>query len=917
GAEGPARTPSVTYPDPAPKPNSIKDVTVEKYKDRLDKIYDGPGATKTRNNPAAYTEIFNQGANQIKVLLLDDDVIRVRVGPGGVYGNDLSRHIDVVTSVVMTDDMWPGATYTTDTATAGKTVFNTSKMIIEVIHSPLTVSIYDVDGNPYIKNWVIDFTTQNANWRSNSDTTNGMRREADGGVSTYQQSAHATFPDAVSARWDKPTSEIFYGFGDVRSTINKGGNGTTATSTMIFAYNSDSDYHQSPQDRGYKVVPMYMSNKGYGVFLNNYSPSRWDLGATSVPYNQITPAAAGAGYTQVMAGVGEMDLYIFGGYNPGGGTNFARISDSYTQLTGRPAMLSKSELGFHQGGAANFQSPGFAVGVAEKMREINMPLDSIYFDDYDRDNTASAYTPEFVSRMLHKYNTKITFGCGMPYETDVGGNSRVYNLLDNMSDGKKGYLVSGVNESGFPAFGERVVYWPNWVWNATEIDFFSNEASDIDWDVVYKALYTAGATAGMNDFGELDYVPRGPKVYFPSQGVGPGYPSVQEAASIYGLAFFEQMVTRGAAFNGSRWNGMPRTGHAGTQRYGNTFTGDSTASFSTTSDGGGLLQNIYEILNMSMSGFSNTGTGGIGGWMGNPNAATLDRLITRWAQAEAFLPFAMIHGDMGGDSAGLSSSRLLFNRSVEVQDRVRVALDRRYQMLPYYYSLMYEAHTTGKPIIRPLVYETNGEAGTETQTTQFFVGSGLMAAPVLVDNATSSNIYLPSGTWVDGNDKHTTYAGGRSITYTLGANATTALDAVPFFYKAGAIMTTGPKMQYTSEKPLNPLTIDYFPSTDKTSFTLFEDDGEIGYEKDQYCLTELTGQKTIYGVKFTINQRETHGGYDPVPGGRNIEVNIRLIDQNPKSVTVNGVPYAFSYDEDTATVKLMIADDAAEKVIVI
>jgi len=749
-------------------------------------------------------QTFSENGNEIRVVLLAEDVVRIRVGSNGHFPNDYNPYF----AVVKTDDMWRGAI----DLDPNPNIINTGAMQIHVSYNPMTLNIFDGNGNVLIEDWVIDFTTQEADWVLGDD-------------------------------------ENVFGFGDVRSSINK-------REMRIETRNSDTIFHFDQANTGYKVIPMYWSSRGYGVFLHNTWPGVFDFGLTTE--DRINISANG----------GEMDFYFFAG------PEFTNIVDNYTRLTGRPAMLPRWVLGFHQGGASNRTSQNYAIYIAQNMRANNLPIDVIFYDDY----WPSIFTPQFICRMNNEFNVEISIGLGMPYDAE---GSRIWNRLNDLDPNG---LIVGLD--GLP-----VLYDPNSFggFGRTEFDFFSDIVSDTVFDTVWRAPLQAGAWNGMLDFGEMDYVPDPENTFFPS--FDPPR-TVAEMANVYSLIYFEQLVTRAAALRNSRYVGMPRAGWAGSQRYGWTFTGDSAPEWGGSN---GLQANLRSVLNLTMSGFSNVGTDA-GGWTG----AATNTLFARWFQVSMFMPYAAIHS---------LESPTIFGRHAGVMDIARDALNRRYQFLPYMYSLMFHAHMTGTPMIRTLAFETNAAPGTERINNQFFFGSSIMVAPFVTIND-SREIFFPEGTWVCGNDFITVFQGNTIVEYFA------PLEKVPFFYKAGAIVPSGPIMQFTSELPLNPLTIDYIPSHLQTSFVLFEDDGIMGFENETYSTTEFTGIKTDNVITFTIAERNTRGSFDP--GDRNIELRFRQIPEGSHIVTVNGEEISnFNYDPETKTLSFFIEDTAHEKIITV
>ena len=756
--------------------------------------------------PTTFT--ISEGHNQVKVVLLADDVIRIRIGPQGSFPND--RNPEYV--VIKPDSHWPGA----GNRSADPDSIDTGKLKVAFKHNPLRLRVDDSRGHALIEDYRIDFSR----------------------------------PKAV---WALHEGEHIYGFGDKKNDIDKRG-------TLMDIWNVDTDYQdQTTGLMGYKSIPMYWSSAGYGLYLHNWWRSRFDIGQFN------------SGRITITADGGEMDFYLF--YGP----SFRRIVDHYTELTGRPALLPKWAFGYHQGGAENDQSSQWALNIASNMRKRRLPIDVIYYDDVD----PATFTRAFAETMWNDFHVRITVGFGMPWAYE---NSIQWASLAKLNP--KGMIV---DENGKP-----VVHQGNGIGRAfSEIDFFNPAASDVTFDAVWAGPLQNGVWNGMLDFGELDYVPDPANTFFP-YFTSPRR-SVEEMHNIYALVYFQQLMSRAANYvagikTKSRMIGYCRPGTAGSQRYGWTSTGDSEPTFA------GLETHTKGVLNLVMSGYSDVGYD-IGGWMG----IAPDDVYARWFQAGMFNPFAWAHGE--GDHAP-------YIRSRDIIDICRTALERRYELLPYIYSLNFESSQNGCPMIRALPFETDCESGTENINDEWFLGPFILVAPVL-DSRNSRNVFLPSGQWVDYSDGKTLCEGGKTIAYAAG------LEKIPVFIKSGAIIPMGPAMQFSSEKPLDPLTLDIYPGPRASTFTLFEDDGIYGYEQGQYCTTKYDCAEADGRVTVTIHARDAHGGFAPPTRGYFLKIHGRRAPKYSVELNKKALAAGWNYAVNENLVTVEIADDGGENVVVI
>jgi maltase-glucoamylase len=112
------------------------------------------------------------------------------------------------------------------------------------------------------------------------------------------------------------------------------------------------------------------------------------------------------------------------------------------------------------------------------------------------------------------------------------------------------------------------------------------------------------------------------------------------------------------------------------------------------------------------------------------------------------------------------------------------ALQIRYTLLPYYYTLFYKAHTQGSTVIRPLFHEYPTDRITLDLFLQFLIGPNIMIAPVTDDGARQVQIYIPSSHWYN-------YYSGARIPYEKQFFVAPApLNTIPILLRGGAIIPT-------------------------------------------------------------------------------------------------------------------------------
>jgi alpha-glucosidase len=236
----------------------------------------------------------------------------------------------------------------------------------------------------------------------------------------------------------------------------------------------------------------------------------------------------------------------------------------------------------------------------------------------------------------------------------------------------------------------------------------------------------------------------------------------------------------------------------------------------------------------------------VGGFIGRGNG----ELLTRAYQISFLAPFCRNHKVIDG----YDQEPWRFGKYYE--DLIRQYLKLRYQLLPFLYTTLEEAHRTGVPLFRPLVLNYQDDSNTYNLDDQFMIGNDLLVAPVVKPDVTRRSVYLPRGTWYDywTNKK---YEGGTMV------SVEAPLETVPMFVRAGAILPSGPAMNYTGEKPQDPISFNIYPDeAGAASGTLYEDDGLTpAYKQDAFRRTTVNVKRA--GVGYVVTTSAPVGSYRP------------------------------------------------------
>jgi len=192
--------------------------------------------------------------------------------------------------------------------------------------------------------------------------------------------------------------------------------------------------------------------------------------------------------------------------------------------------------------------------------------------------------------------------------------------------------------------------------------------------------------------------------------------------------------------------------------------------------------------------------------------------------------------EFGGDASPAYKAELKFDRI-------------RYRLLPYLYSLAGAVTHEGGTMMRALVMDFPADTNVFNIGDQYLFGPALLVNPVTSYQARSRPVYLPAtaGGWYD-------FWNGQWLPGAQNIDAPAPYDAIPIYVRAGSIIPSGPEIQYTGEKPADPITLFVYAGTDG-GFTLYEDDGlTYNYEHGAFARIPIRWDDARHTL--TIGERE-------------------------------------------------------------
>ena len=488
---------------------------------------------------------------------------------------------------------------------------------------------------------------------------------------------------------------------------------------------------------------------------------------------------------------------------------------AYRHLTGDSPLMPEWELGFWQC-KERYASQEELLGVAKRLRDLKVPVDGIIQDwQYwpPGTNTWGSHLfdtnrypdPVAMFKQLHDehYHTLISVWA----KFDLGSeNSKELNAV--------GGMFTNVTSYAFPP-GHGQWYDP-----------FATVGRQTYWKQMRDQLFAKGADGWWLDAPEPEIGNMAFRTYKTPEG--PGYTVYNAYPLMHSMGIYQGQR---AATDQRRVVILTRSAYAGQQRNSAiTWSGDIQGTWQV------LKNQIPAGLNLSMSGipYWNTDTGGFFGnraaGNGRPDNPQYDELFSRWFQFSAFCPMFRVHG-----SYGLNPGKEFWRFPENTQQVLRTYLDLRYRLLPYLYSTAWQVTSEGSPFMRPLVVDFAKDPQVIGIGDQYLFGPAIMVTPVSTAGATNCSVYLPAAgaPWYNFWTGETSPAGQRVET-------AAPVETLPLFVKPGAIVPMGPFLQYSSEKPADPIELRIYRGANG-KFTLYEDQGDTyDYEKGKYATIPIS-----------------------------------------------------------------------------
>ena len=523
----------------------------------------------------------------------------------------------------------------------------------------------------------------------------------------------------VRERLSLDIGEVIYGLGERFGPVVRNGQ-------RVDIWNADGG---TASEQAYKNVPFYVSNRGYGVLVNDPGPVSFEVGSEAVESVQFSVPGE------------SLEYFIIAGPTP------AEVIDRYTRLTGRPTTVPAWSYGLWL--STSFTTDydeetvtSFVAGMADR----GIPLSVFHFDCFWMRGfqwTDFMWDPDVFpdpEGMLERLRDRELHICVWinPY---IAQESVLFDEAK-----AAGYLLRRVDGAVWQSDG--------WQAGMGIVDFTNPDATRWFQDKL-RALLAQGVDSFKTDFGE-----RIPTDVVYADGSDP-----LRMHNLYAQRYNEAVME---VLTDVRGEGdavvFARSATTGGQSLPVHWGGDSTSTYDS------MAETLRGGLSLAWSGFA-FWSHDIGGFEGMPDPG----VFKRWLQFGLLSSHSRLHA-----STTYRVPWAFDDESVEV---ARAFTELKLRLMPYLYGLGEVAARTGAPLLRPMAFEFPEDPATEHLDRQYLLGPDLLVAPVFRGDGTVP-FYLPQGTW------HHLLT-GEAVEGGRWRTETHDFLSLPLYVRAGAVIPTG------------------------------------------------------------------------------------------------------------------------------
>ncbi|WP_153464426.1 TIM-barrel domain-containing protein [Sediminibacillus terrae] len=523
--------------------------------------------------------------------------------------------------------------------------------------------------------------------------------------------------------WYTPENENFYGFGERYNSIEQRGE-----IIDCYVYNQ----YRDQGTRTYIPIPFYMTNRGYGCYVDTAMYTLFDLAASLKDKTTWTFAQNN--------NVQETTVHFYFG-------DYKQQVQQFTKETGKPAMVPAWALGPWMS-SNNWDRQSIVENEIEATNNHDIPATVIVLEQWSDEATYYMFNdatyelkepgyvhsyeemefpswgrwpdPKGMVEHIHEENLKLILW-QIPIQKYLNKQTHPLKDQDEAYMVEKGYVVK--HEDGTPY---RIP--ENWFTNSLIMDFSHKEGSEW-WFQKRQYLLDIGVDGFKTDGGEFVF---GKNLQFANGQTG------SEMRNQYPNDYIQAYYDFAQRNDGITFS---RAGYTGAQNFPAHWAGDERSTFAA------FKRSLVAGLNAGLAGIVFWGWD-LAGFNGDIPTA---ELFMRSSSMAAFCPIMQYHAE---SKAEFSQDRTPWNIASRTgDDRVidvyRFFANVRMNLMPYIYQESEKACQTGEPLMRALMLDFPEDQRVAGVYDEYLFGESMLVAPIIEENHIERQVYLPEGKWVN------------------------------------------------------------------------------------------------------------------------------------------------------------------------
>ena len=661
-----------------------------------------------------------------------------------------------------------------------------------------------------------------------------------------EKKGYEKLQDSETIQFNITSDEVLYGGGARALGMNRRGNRLQLYNKAHYGYETHAPLMNFS-------MPIVLSSKQYMLHFDNAPIGYLDLDSektNTVTYETIS----GRKTYQVIVGDSWLDLI-----------------DNYTDLTGKQPLPPRWSLG-NFSSRFGYHSQRETVETINTFRQEKIPVDAVVLDLY-------WFGKDIKGTMGNLEVFKDSFPDVKKMTADFRKKGVKTIFITEpfvLTTSKKWKEAVAKNVLATDSVGNPFVY-DFYFGNTGLIDIYNPKGKKWFWNI-YKEIQALGVDGFWGDLGEPEVHP---------QALQHAKGSADEVHNIYGHDW-ARLIFEGyqEEYPTERPFILMRAGYSGSQRFGMIpWSGDVNRTF------GGLQSQPEIALQMGMQGmgYMHSDLGGFAG------ANLDDELYVRWLQYGVFQPIYRPHAQEEVPSEPVF-------RAPRTRELARKAIELRYRLLPYNYTLAFENNQTGAPLMRPLFFEEPDNKALLLNSRSYLWGNEFLVAPILHASQKEQTIYFPKkNSWFDFYTDEV-FTGGKTI------KVPTKKDYIPTYVRAGAFIGMTKVVQSTEAFNPNELIVHYYHDTAvlESKGTLYLDDGGTpnAFEKENYELLHFSSETDSMLLNLRL---EANTGAQYAVNKKKITLVVHNIPKKPLQVHFQKKETAFAWNEKTKQLTVQLA----------